>query len=442
MNRLPLSVHAPDQPVAWHSGQPVRLAVLLGRARQLAERLPDFTHAIILCRDRHAFSVSFVATILAGGTNLLPGNRLPATINDLLREYPGSIVISDEPIGSVNCPVIEVGTLLQSAPECSQIPQVPAAHLAAIVFTSGSTGKASRIYKPWHTLFESGRINTAYVPDRLHFALATVAPQHMWGLETSVLMPWFAPQAIASTQPLFVADLISQLERLPTPRTLISTPVHLRALIESGLALPETEWILSATAPLEQELAVRLETAAGAQVVEVYGCSETGCLAQRRPARESGWRFLSGFSATSAHGQTSIHASHLPSPVRLMDRLEFESDGRFRLLGRESDLVNIAGKRASLSELTQLLLQIPGVLDSVIFQPPDDEGAPVGRLAAMVVAPGMSAAELRRHFAERVDAAFIPRPLRMVDALPRAESGKLSWHAVRQLYRQQRKNTN
>lgn len=439
MNYLPLSVHAPKQPVAWYSGQPVRLGELLGRARQLAERLPDFTHAINLCRDRHAFSVSFIATMLAGGTNLLPANRLPATIDGLLFEYPGSIVISDNAIGPVNCPVVEVGTFGQPAPECSQIPQLPAKHLAAIVFTSGSTGAASRIYKSWHTLFESSRINASYVPEGSHFALATVPPQHMWGLETSVLLPWFAAQPTANTKPLFVADLIRQLERLPEPRTLISTPVHLRALIESGLELPETDWILSATAPLEPGLAARLEAAAGATVMEVYGCSETGCLAKRQPARESRWQFLSGFSATCEDRRTRIHADHLPTPVSLMDRLDFDRDGRFRLLGRAGDLVNIAGKRASLTELTQLLLQIPGVIDGVIFQPPEDSDAPVGRLAAMVVAPGMSAAELRRRFAERVDAAFVPRPLRLVGSLPRAESGKLSRQALLQLFQQRRK---
>jgi len=439
MSHLPLSVHAPDQPVAWHSGQPIRLAVLIGRAWQLAERLPDFTHAINLCRDRHVFSVAFAATMLAGGTNLLPANRLPATIAGLLREYPGSIVISDEAIEPVNCPVIEVGTIAQSAPECSRIPQLPAAHLAAIVFTSGSTGAASRIHKSWHTLFESSRINTAYVPDGLHFALATVPPHHMWGLETSVLMPWFAAQPIASTHPLFVADLISQLERLPTPRTLISTPVHLRALIETGLKLPQTDWILSATAPLDPNLAARLEAAAGARVVEVYGCSEAGCLAQRQPVREPLWRFLPGFSAEREDGHTCIHAAHLPEPVRLMDRLQFEPDGRFRLVGRESDLVNIAGKRASLIELTKLLLQIPGVVDGVIFQPPEDDDGATGRLAAIVVAPSLTAAQVRRHLAARVDAAFIPRPLHLVDSLPRAESGKLPRQSVLQMFSQEHK---
>ncbi|MCA1779810.1 MAG: AMP-ligase [Xanthomonadaceae bacterium] len=437
MTGLPLSLHAPNQPVAWHNGQPVRLAVLLGRAGQLAERLPDFTHTINLCRDRHAFSVAFVATMLAGGTNLLPANRLPATISGLLREYPGSIVISDNAVGPVDCPVIEVGAIGESAPECSRIPHLPAAHLAAIVFTSGSIGAASRIYKPWHTLFESSRINTAYIPKELHFALATVPPQHMWGLETSVLMPWFAAQPTASAHPLFVADLISQLERLPTPRTLISTPVHLRALIETGLTLPETARILSATAPLDQNLAARLEATTGAQVVEVYGCSEAGCLAQRQPARESLWRFLSGFSAFSEDGHTRIDADHLPEPVRLMDRLQFEPDGRFRLLGRQSDLVNIAGKRASLTELTQLLLQMPGVVDGVIFQPPEDDQRATGRLAAMVVAPGLTASQVRCHLAARVDAAFIPRPLRLVESLPRAESGKLPRQSLLQLFRQE-----
>ncbi|MBK7904487.1 MAG: hypothetical protein IPJ97_17350 [Proteobacteria bacterium] len=36
---------------------------------------------------------------------------------------------------------------------------------------------------------------------------------------------------------------------------LVSTPVHIRALLESGVAIPETSAVVSATAPLSAELA-------------------------------------------------------------------------------------------------------------------------------------------------------------------------------------------
>jgi acyl-coenzyme A synthetase/AMP-(fatty) acid ligase len=42
-----------------------------------------------------------------------------------------------------------------------------------------------------------------------------------------------------------------------------------------------------------------------------------------------------------------------------------------------------------------------------------------------VVAPGCSAGQIRELFAASVDPAFVPRPLRIVDSLPRNELGKL-----------------
>ena len=71
-----------------------------------------------------------------------------------------------------------------------------------------------------------------------------------------------------------------------------------------------------------------------------------------------------------------------------------------------------------------MLLQVPGVLDAVVFQPRKARGL-VRRVAALVVAPGRSAAEVRSDFSRQVDPVFLPRPLLVVDALPRTEAGKL-----------------
>jgi 3-hydroxymyristoyl/3-hydroxydecanoyl-(acyl carrier protein) dehydratase len=114
------------------------------------------------------------------------------------------------------------------------------------------------------------------------------------------------------------------------------------------------------------------------------------------------------------------------------DAIELLDDTRFRLHGRKADLINIAGKRSSLAYLNHQLTSIPGVVDGVFFMPDDAPAAPhvhggtaVTRLVALVVAPGLGAADVLRALHERVDAAFLPRPLLLVDALPRNETGKL-----------------
>ena len=56
------------------------------------------------------------------------------------------------------------------------------------------------------------------------------------------------------------------------------------------------------------------------------------------------------------------------------------------------------------------------------------------RLAALVVAPGLQRSDILDGLREVVDPAFLPRPVRMVPALPRQETGKLSKRAILDLY--------
>jgi acyl-coenzyme A synthetase/AMP-(fatty) acid ligase len=57
----------------------------------------------------------------------------------------------------------------------------------------------------------------------------------------------------------------------------------------------------------------------------------------------------------------------------------------------------------------------------------------VTRLAAMVVAPTLDAAQIAHALRERIDPAFLPRPLLLVDALPRNQTGKLPQHELHAL---------
>jgi acyl-coenzyme A synthetase/AMP-(fatty) acid ligase len=115
-------------------------------------------------------------------------------------------------------------------------------------------------------------------------------------------------------------------------------------------------------------------------------------------------------------------------PVALADVLEPAGEGRFRLGGRDADLVNIAGKRSSLGYLNRQLLALPGVVDGAFFMPDENAAAAAGitRLTAFVVAPGLTAGELMAGLRKHVDAVFLPRPLVILDALPRNATGKLT----------------
>jgi len=88
-------------------------------------------------------------------------------------------------------------------------------------------------------------------------------------------------------------------------------------------------------------------------------------------------------------------------------------------------MVEVGGKRASLADLTRRLLAVPGVTDGIVFQPNRADGAAVQRLAALVVAEGLSEAEVLEQLAPGMDPVFLPRPLVFVSRLPRNDLGKL-----------------
>jgi acyl-coenzyme A synthetase/AMP-(fatty) acid ligase len=206
-------------------------------------------------------------------------------------------------------------------------------------------------------------------------------------------------------------------------------------LLKSGVELVKIENIFTATAPLSKELARELEGRFNTSVLEIFGCSESGILAVRETASETLWQLSDLFELEPGKEAALIRAQHLPEDVVLPDTVELIGTHRFRWLGRHQDMINIAGKRGSVADLNHRLLAIPGVIDGAIFIP---ESNPE-RLAALVVAPGLDSADILRELKSQVEAVFLPRPIYMISALPRQETGKLARKAVLEMYEKTRK---
>jgi acyl-coenzyme A synthetase/AMP-(fatty) acid ligase len=121
---------------------------------------------------------------------------------------------------------------------------------------------------------------------------------------------------------------------------------------------------------------------------------------------------------------TWVSGGHIEKEALLEDVIELLGQDSFLLHGRTSDLVNIAGKRTSLAALNYHLNSIDGVRDGAFVMPEDEDGT-VTRLMAFVVAPGIDGESVLAALRQRIDTAFLPRPLCFVDFLPRNETGKL-----------------
>jgi 3-hydroxymyristoyl/3-hydroxydecanoyl-(acyl carrier protein) dehydratase len=194
--------------------------------------------------------------------------------------------------------------------------------------------------------------------------------------------------------------------------------------------MPPLAGVLCATAALGTELAQSVEQSWGAPLWEIYGSTETGALATRRPAQETLFRVMDGVALRETAGGVEARGGQLDQPVTLGDVVELSDAQTFALRGRTADLVKVAGKRGSLAALTSELLRVPGVRDGVFWL---RDGPGETRVAAFAVAPEASVAQVLSALRKRVDPVFLPRPLILVPALPRTRAGKLSREALNEL---------
>jgi acyl-coenzyme A synthetase/AMP-(fatty) acid ligase len=431
--RLPLLGGGdPGRVLAWRDGRALGVREFLGHVRQVAAALPARPAAVNLCADRYVFMVAFCAAMLRGQVTLLPPSRAPRAVTEVLAMHTGAYALGEEEPPPSLPDYWRLPALVSTpspAADGAAYPQLPAGQVVAIAYTSGSTGSPQPTPKTWASFHASTAGNLAM----LHAAvegvpaiLATVPPQHMYGVETSVLLPLLGGYAVHAGRPFFPADVALALAQLPAPRILVSTPVHLRALVASGVELPPLALLLSATAPLPLDLARAAEDRYAAPLREVFGSTETCVFASRRATVNAEWQLYPGVRLEPQADGTVVHAPQLAHGVRLADLMVVSADGaRFRLHGRHADLLEIAGKRASLGDLTQRLLAVPGVRDAVVFQLDTHDALGVQRIAALAVAPGLTESSIIATLRQALDPVFLPRPLRVVAALPRNETGKL-----------------
>ena len=439
----------PDTAVAWRQGAPIALDRFLADVATLAEALPASGHVLNVCADRYRFSVGLAAAMVCGQASLLPPSTDREMLRQLLLRFPDSYCLTETAATAIDLPqtlypVERPDAHLDAHPDPRgdrglAIPLIPADQIVAHVFTSGSTGVPVPHTKRWGALVANVRAEAARLGmtdnanDGDHGALAivaTVPPQHMYGLESTVLLAWQSGAALVAERPFYPADIIAALDRLASHRMLVTTPFHLRALLDNDLVMPTVERVVSATAPLSQALAAEAERRFRAPLLEIYGCTETGQIASKRPVETARWRLFSDVSLNVIDDTAWASGGHVEEPTALADAIEladdFPASREFALIGRAQDLVNIAGKRTSLGYLNTHLNAIPGVVDGAFFMPDDVAPDAVTRVGAVVVAPTLDAKRIALALRKRIDPAFLPRPLHLVDALPRNATGKVT----------------
>ncbi|HVQ02981.1 MAG TPA: AMP-binding protein [Burkholderiaceae bacterium] len=432
--------------LAWRDGRPIGVQRFLAQAAALAERLPAEGQPVNLCSDRYLFLLGFVAGLMRGQMSLLPPNAMPQTLRQVAQPGATPYALVDDALqdtGGLHAIALSHDDAAPAVDAAAQIPMFHPELWSACLLTSGSTGVPQPQQRRWRALtlsIEAERRSLAHLLDWPTIdglnIVATVPAQHSYGFESSVLLALLGGAAFDVGRPFYPADIAEALDRLPRPRALATTPVHLKALLGSGLgALPAVDLVLSATAPLSPQMAQQAEQALGGRTLEIYGCTEAGQVAARRTTAGEVWTTLGDLRLHVEHSGDGerfiVSGGHVLQPTPLADLLELIDAQHFRLLGRANDLIHVAGKRSSLAHLNFHLNRIAGVQDGA-FWLPDDVPEGVVRLVAFVVAPTLSARQITDALRREVEAAFVPRRVVHVDRLPREATGKLTTQRLRE----------
>lgn len=434
---------SPDRIVAFRPEGPITAAQFTADVVRLAQMLPAAGHILNICHDRYRFMVGLAAGLLAGKISLLPASHTPETVRQLLEFAPDIVCLHDHDGHDVDLPRLPYPVDSAAPDPARSLPPIDSDRVLGYLFTSGSTGRPMPHRRTWGTAVrsakgEAARLGLGAQPFSI---VGTVPAQHSYGLESTVLLGLLGNGAPWCGRPFYPADIADALAAVPRPRLLVTTPFHLRSLLESGVEMPPVDRILSATAPLSRELAMAAEERLGAPVHEIYGCTEAGQLASRHTAATLEWEPLPGVVVAPEGDGHVAYGGHVEGRVPLSDLLESVAGGRFLLHGRSADLINIAGKRTSLAYLNHQLNAIAGVSDGCFFMP-EENGAPVesvSRLCAFVVAPGLDSRELLAALRQRIDPIFLPRPVFFVDSLNRNATAKLLRQDLQALYNKHRR---
>lgn len=434
MTLLALSRHAPDAVLAHTPAGPVTAGRFFADVVRLAAALPPGQYVVNTCEDRYLFMLGLGAALLRQRPTLMPPGFTPEWLHRIQSGYPGALCLHDGRQQPHGLPGLQLAHDAQGGGFAPQAPLIDAAQMAAIVFTSGTTGEPGEHHKRWGQLCADALSESERLDCQGMHIVATVPSQHMYGLESSILLALQGGARLWSGRPFYPCDIAATLAATPRPRMLVSTPFHLGALLDSGVPLPACDLALCATAPLPADLALRAEAALACPLIEIYGSTESGQVASRRTTQTQLWHLLPGVQMEADPDGVWVHGGHVPARLRLSDHIELLDAAHFRLGPRHADMVNVAGKRASLAALTAQLLAIDGVADGCFFCPPDNGTQGVQRLAALVVAAQADLPRIRAALRQRIEPAFMPRPLLRVPALPRNDTGKVLARSVLAIY--------
>jgi len=229
------------------------------------------------------------------------------------------------------------------------------------------------------------------------------------------------------------------------------TPIFYQAFcdMDDVPLLPNLRLCISAGAPLSSAIAKKFFEKFRQPIHSFYGASECGGICYDR----DGTTFDDGFVGQPMQGvevnlidptesasqirvrSAAVSEGYLPEPdeqklgngVFVPDDLLARHDSALKIVGRISDVINVAGKKVNPAEVEAHLLRFKGVRQAVVFGRSTGTGLRNEEVVACVLAsPDVSESDLLRFCRTTLSGWQVPKRIFIVDIIPTNERGKIS----------------
>ncbi|HWW57373.1 MAG TPA: malonyl-CoA synthase [Sphingopyxis sp.] len=364
------------------------------------------------------------------------------------------------------------GSLARAAARCASqfsTVELAAGDLAAILYTSGTTGRSKGAMISHENLASNALMLKDYWAFERKDALLHALPIfHTHGLfvATNTIMA-----AGASMRFLPRFDIDEVIAALPHATTMMGVPTFYIRLLDDPrfdeALVRHMRLFISGSAPLSADVHQAFEARTGHAVLERYGMTETNMnisnpYAGRRRAGTVGFP-LPGVGIRITDPET-----HAPVPAGAVGMIEIQGsnvfsgywrqpektasefrdgwfvsgdlgriddEGYISIVGREKDLIISGGYNIYPAEIETVLDEIAGVRESaVIGVPHPDLGEAV--VAVITIAPSGDLSEDRilSHLSGSLARFKQPRAIRFVDELPRNSMAKIQKNRLRERF--------
>jgi len=244
-------------------------------------------------------------------------------------------------------------------------------------FTSGSTGDPVGALKSRENLESEVRaLAKLLAVHSIKRLVVTVPFVHIYGALLGLLYPLICDIDILFKEHFLPHDL---LEVIDEETLVVTTPLYIKALtkLHSSKLLARAVFV-SSTAPLDTPSVAAFIDKYDTTLIQLFGSTETGGIAYKRDL-ESLRTPLDGVNlACNAKNELIVTSpfvsellyergfSHTGGSIETFDYVEMQGK-QFRLLGRSSKILKIAGKRYSTVQIESLLEEIDGIAKALVF---------------------------------------------------------------------------